>query len=525
MREGGDLFKGVSTPLPVDTDFILSFDCGPEGWTLWQDKVVLLSGIATDSIASLTDIITIRLGGDATNSLPFDGWMKDTVLTTSGFNQSTIDHIVDNDCYGYDDIGIKGQSNAVGRATLVAGIDDTFSFFGGRMVQMGFDSQTIDPLSQPLDHQDEGVGDMGFWQGLFRPLVSALGYKRWLRVIPAAKGNTDFPGWSPGGAQYEPALASCNLAASLSTLNVYRADIWYLGENAAADGDSAASIQSEFNATLADQETRQDDFSATTPVAFVKIMGTALAQSAYDEINDGLDLLAAESANRFVVEQRGTANVFDTLHLDAPSLRMLGTDIANVVFGTNPSVSATLGGPVGEQTGTYQITIDFGEDVSGLAVGDFIIADGSVDNLLGSGSSYTADVTPTSSATGNTIISLAGGDAADVYAVSNAASNQLDIPFDTGAPGANLGWVSEPILDDNGVSWANETGVRVVVRISDTAAAIFSDGAVAVDGSGIITIDSDSLGNFGDPIEVEISKAADSLGLIVKNATVIDLDA
>ena len=98
---------------------------------------------------------------------------------------------------------------------------------------------------------------------------------------------------------------------------------------------------------------------------------------------------------------------------------------------TAPSVSiaTTSAGPV---SGAFSITVTFTEAVTGFVVGDITVGNGSASSLAGSGTTYTADITPT--ADGTVTVDVAAGVAQDNAGNHNTAATQLFIESDGTAP-------------------------------------------------------------------------------------------
>ncbi|MGJ3230774.1 MAG: Calx-beta domain-containing protein [Oceanicaulis sp.] len=87
-------------------------------------------------------------------------------------------------------------------------------------------------------------------------------------------------------------------------------------------------------------------------------------------------------------------------------------------------------------SGTFQITISFTEDVTGFALSDLSVSNGSAANLAGSGAAYTADVTP--SADGTVTVDIAAGAATDSAGNPSVAAEQFSIESDGTAPGVTI---------------------------------------------------------------------------------------
>lgn len=83
---------------------------------------------------------------------------------------------------------------------------------------------------------------------------------------------------------------------------------------------------------------------------------------------------------------------------------------------------------------SFIINIDFNEDVTGLSEGDFIVVNGSTNNLTGGPQNYTMEIRPTFGAAGNITIDMPAGGVEDAAEFENNPSNQLVVAFDRVAP-------------------------------------------------------------------------------------------
>ncbi len=100
-----------------------------------------------------------------------------------------------------------------------------------------------------------------------------------------------------------------------------------------------------------------------------------------------------------------------------------------------PSVSIT--GPATTQTGAFDVSITFSEEVTGFQQSDIIVGNGTVTAFSGSGDSSTATITPT--ATGLVTVDVAANAAVDAAGNGNTAAGRLSVT-------ASLD-VSNPVLE------------------------------------------------------------------------------
>jgi uncharacterized repeat protein (TIGR03806 family) len=117
---------------------------------------------------------------------------------------------------------------------------------------------------------------------------------------------------------------------------------------------------------------------------------------------------------------------------------------------------ATLGGPPGTVNGTFNATLFFSENVTGLAAEDFSISGGNILSLTGSGDSYSLAIQPTAPAV---TLSLPENAATDAGGAGNFASNPLTVfyrtpyeqwAFDHGVDGTEASQLSDE--DGDGIA-------------------------------------------------------------------------
>ena len=100
-----------------------------------------------------------------------------------------------------------------------------------------------------------------------------------------------------------------------------------------------------------------------------------------------------------------------------------------------PSVSIT--GPAATQTGAFDVSITFSEEVTGFQQSDLIVGNGTVTAFSGSGESYAATIPP--AVTGLVTVDVAANAAVDASGNGNSAAEQLSVT-------ASLD-VSNPVLE------------------------------------------------------------------------------
>lgn len=121
-----------------------------------------------------------------------------------------------------------------------------------------------------------------------------------------------------------------------------------------------------------------------------------------------------------------TSSISYTIDTTAPTVDIQG----------EPSIKTSMS--------AFSVTIEFSEDVTGFAVGDISVGNGSAGNLSSTDdNTYTADITPDGN--GDITIDVAAGVAQDAAGNNNTAATQASVPYDATAP-----TVSGLSLDNDG---------------------------------------------------------------------------
>ena len=141
-----------------------------------------------------------------------------------------------------------------------------------------------------------------------------------------------------------------------------------------------------------------------------------------------------------------------------------------------PSVS--LSGPGDTQGGPFTVSIEFSEAVQGFEASDVTVSNGTV-SLSGSGASYSAVVTPSSS--GPVTVDVAAGVAQDAAGNGNSAAAQYAVTADLAAPSVRLSGPAGPVAGAFTVAIAFSEGVRGF-EVSDVTV---GNGTASLSGSGL----------------------------------------
>lgn len=113
---------------------------------------------------------------------------------------------------------------------------------------------------------------------------------------------------------------------------------------------------------------------------------------------------------------------------DTTGLGNLASNVLNITNNgdvTKPAI--TLSTANTNVSGTFDVTVEASEDIRGLGADDFTVTNGSVSNLTGNGSIYTATIVPESA--GEVTVLLPADAVTDVAGNSNAASTTLRVVY------------------------------------------------------------------------------------------------
>ena len=94
------------------------------------------------------------------------------------------------------------------------------------------------------------------------------------------------------------------------------------------------------------------------------------------------------------------------------------------------SITSTATGPV---AGAFDVAITFARTVTGFVSDDIVVTNGTVTAFAGSGSAYTATITPTEGATGKITVAVPGGVAFDADDIANSAATPFELELASAA--------------------------------------------------------------------------------------------
>ena len=199
----------------------------------------------------------------------------------------------------------------------------------------------------------------------------------------------------------------------------------------------------------------------------------------------------------------------------------------SIVFdNTGPSVAITSAlSPGPTNTSPIPITITFSEAVTNFIQSDITAGNGTVSGFAGSGTTYTANVTPT--ANGTVTVNVAAGVANDGGGNGNTAAPQFSIVFDNTAPiGYNVVINQDPIIaaNQNAVSFSfSGAEVGATYNYSFTSggggAPVTGSGTVAGAGQTISGINLSGLADGTITLSVTLTDTAGNLGATVTDTS------
>ena len=279
--------------------------------------------------------------------------------------------------------------------------------------------------------------------------------------------------------------------------------------------------------------THSDPFTATIdfgePVTGlvaeeVMVLGGVLLQLIDD--GNGVFLATIKAAADGAVTVDLPANVATDL---AGNMNRDADPLVVTVDTTAPQPAIT--GPAGHTNANpFAVTIDFGESVVGLTLGDIVIGNGAVSNLTGHGDgSYTATID--AAAEGAVTVDVPASVVSDLAGNNSAAANQFSVIIDTTAPTPTISGPASPtnqnplaISIDFGepVTGLTATDVTVsggsLLNLVDAGNGRFTASVNAI-GDGLVTVDlaagvtSDLAGN-GSLAASQYSVTVDTTALV-----------
>jgi len=216
---------------------------------------------------------------------------------------------------------LAGQSNMLSRATLVGGTDDVYSGLNGKVLQWDYQTSERVGAVNPLNHLNEQPTSMGLW----REMCLGLSDPNMLMVPVASDGTSLVVDWAPPlGTNYVHAVDETNAAGTNEPPTTLEAMIWWQGENDADLGRTEPQYLADAHTMRDAMITNIPSMTADTPWVIIEIRAEG---ASYDAIRAAQATFASEIPNGHLIDT-SDLTMFDAYHLDAPSVRTVGTRVA-----------------------------------------------------------------------------------------------------------------------------------------------------------------------------------------------------
>ena len=166
------------------------------------------------------------------------------------------------------------------------------------------------------------------------------------------------------------------------------------------------------------------------------------------------------------------------------------------------------------------LTFTLSEASTTFTSGDVAVTGGTLSNFAGSGTSYTADFTPTLGSTTAATVDVAAGVFTDAAGNDNTAATQLTMTVDTVAPTVAITTIEG---GDNTINAAEAAGGIDIAGTTEAGASVDVNGVAAVvDGSGNWTVTLPAPGADGDLLVT--ATATDAAGNTASDSTTLTVD-
>jgi uncharacterized repeat protein (TIGR02543 family) len=196
------------------------------------------------------------------------------------------------------------------------------------------------------------------------------------------------------------------------------------------------------------------------------------------------------------------------------------------------SISTTAVNPT--NTSPIPVTITFSESVTGFVVGDITVGNGMVGNFSGSGTTYTADITP--SGQGTVTVDIAGSVAQDAAGNNNTVATQLSRTYDSQAPTVSISTTAGSSTNASPIPVTitfNESVTGFVVGdltvVNGTASSFAGSGTtytvnITPTGQGLVTVNvaasvAQDLAGNNNTVATQLSRTYDSVAPTVSIST------
>lgn len=225
---------------------------------------------------------------------------------------------------GYDVVVLAGQSNMIGR---YGPVDGTLDATNARILQYGFDGQSVVLASDPLDHVNETADTVGLGISFAKALLPSVPSNRQIVLVPTAQGATALSDgfWLDGGSGYESALTRANAAmAAGDGENRLIAILWHQGERDVNLGVVDEAVHAaNLDALIAGWRAQMTGADETTPfIVGDLVQGWNVPNS--NGVRAALANTPARTKYTAFVESTSLVDGGDGLHFSAASQRTFG---------------------------------------------------------------------------------------------------------------------------------------------------------------------------------------------------------
>ncbi len=211
-----------------------------------------------------------------------------------------------------------------------------------------------------------------------------------------------------------------------------------------------------------------------------------------------------------VVLSDNTYDVVATIDEVGPGTRVDTTIDELIIETVAPTVDIQDEPIAVNSTASYNVTIEFSEDVTGVNITDITVGNGAASNFIAvDGNTYTVDITP--NGLGNITIDVAAAIAQDLAGNDNTAATQAITIFDNVPPATptvtsqTTNDTTPVITGTNGLGTALPAGETMTVTVNGATYAVVPDGSGnwSVDTGTDVPV-SGTLGSFTDGTSYEV---------------------
>ncbi|TMO82045.1 Ig-like domain-containing protein [Pseudoalteromonas spongiae] len=136
-----------------------------------------------------------------------------------------------------------------------------------------------------------------------------------------------------------------------------------------------------------------------------------------------------------------TLNIAENIAVDLANNGNNAATTFNVIYdATQPTVD--ISGPISPQNSEFTVTFTFSEIVTGFTEGDIVVGNATLSNLQGSGTVYSATVSPINH--GNVTLDIGSSVVTDSFGNGNIAATQLIVDYDFVQPTVNISGPTTP---------------------------------------------------------------------------------